>query len=54
MNGLEFDFQKRRVSLHESLNGFLSEWIKNQNDIKHFELSRDIAVVLEKILDEIS
>ena len=54
MNGLEFDFQKRRESLHDNLNGFLSEWIKNQNGIKHFELSRDVIVVLEKILDEIS
>ena len=54
MNGLEFDFQQRRKSLHESLNRFVSDWIKNQENVKHFELSRDIIVVLEKILDEIS
>ena len=54
MNGLEFDFQQRRESLHESLNRYLSEWIKNQENVKHFELSRDIIIVLEKIVDEIS
>ena len=54
MKHLEFDFTFRRNELEEGLNIFLQQWLDGHEDVKDFELSRDLIVVLENILDGIN
>lgn len=51
---LEFDFTARRNELEAGLNFFLQQWLDGHENVKDFELSRDLIVVLDRILERIN